>query len=933
MLERLDKIPWGELHAAYGPAEWVPEAIQDLLDPDPLERESARFRIADGIHHQQTADEATRHVVPFLIELTADSATPDRSRLLAFVAALVGSDSPDPVADQQADDRRIEKKIREYEAMPDSPTSFYQARWRDCQTAAWGEANVLFRLLEDCEAEVRVNAGLLLAVLVKDGAAVLPAEAPGLVAARLREAIADEADPVVRVGQVLALGTAASRFREARGWLRTIEEHAAPHEPAGLAAALRLIDLGEPLDEPAARRFVDRAVRFDAVACRALPWWSGPGLLDGPMSFVPVENALRKRAARLAKEHPWLRAEVESRASAGPAFERANALRLVKGRRRGPGDAPGQGPPIEVEPGADVIVRLAAFEAQVDRDGPIDGAAVPVVLETLANPDAAVRLRAARVVGALRSNDLLRSEEEFVAAVRGERDPDVVVQLCESLGRQPIVYPSARLLAGLVQAWIDAPEGPADPRLRRVLWMCLDGLASPAMADWLIDLVDHPAAVAARDPDRVQAVAMYRRFGLPEYQLRPVLAGWLRSNPDPRVRRAAVMSPWPDPSSPDQLPPADAILEALADDPSGSVRAAAAEAMAPFLMDVEFDPALAGAIVRALASALEEDPAWRVRMHAARNLGLAAPTEQEAQGVRSRQVSRHAALGQSSPGNEIAVEVLVRAAVEDSRHEVRSVACDSLQNVAAAVPGLLDRLRSSSTSPEARVRVRAAEALRHIGKPAVAEAVPVMLDILLGEADLDARRGIAQALWWLILWQDVTPWIEPLGRALDDPDAIVRSTIVRSLLRSGPSVAPLAGKLVELVGAEEDLEAARLFETLAAIGPPAAEVLPALVERLGAASTSAAVQLFAAKAVWAIGRDGPHLAAVLDALDRLAGEATERNRLEVIGQLRAMAMALPAEHPDRVRVLALFDAAGDRLPEERRASVRRMRKKLGPGPG
>jgi hypothetical protein len=82
MLERLEEVPWGELNAAYGPTEWVPEAIQELLDPDPEARESAPDRIEGGTFHQETADEATLHVVPFLIELAGDPATPDRTRLV-----------------------------------------------------------------------------------------------------------------------------------------------------------------------------------------------------------------------------------------------------------------------------------------------------------------------------------------------------------------------------------------------------------------------------------------------------------------------------------------------------------------------------------------------------------------------------------------------------------------------------------------------------------------------------------------------------------------------------------------------------------------------------------------------------------------------------------------------------------------------------------
>lgn len=178
--------------------------------PGPQARERALFRIAEGTYHQQTADEATPHVVPVLIELVADRATPNRARLLAFIAGLLSSQSLDLVADHDADDRRIEKKIREYEAMPDSPTSFYQARWRDRQTAAWGEAKALFGLLEDREAEVRAHAGLVLAVLVKEGAAGLLPEAPGLVASRLRESIAG-------IGQLRALATALPAEHPDRG--------------------------------------------------------------------------------------------------------------------------------------------------------------------------------------------------------------------------------------------------------------------------------------------------------------------------------------------------------------------------------------------------------------------------------------------------------------------------------------------------------------------------------------------------------------------------------------------------------------------------------------------------------------------------------------------------------------------------------------------
>jgi hypothetical protein len=51
MLERLDELEWGELQAAYGPAEWVPETLRDLLDPDPYVREEKLGLLEGGTFH------------------------------------------------------------------------------------------------------------------------------------------------------------------------------------------------------------------------------------------------------------------------------------------------------------------------------------------------------------------------------------------------------------------------------------------------------------------------------------------------------------------------------------------------------------------------------------------------------------------------------------------------------------------------------------------------------------------------------------------------------------------------------------------------------------------------------------------------------------------------------------------------------------------
>ena len=104
MLERLDEVKWGELQAAYGPAEWVPETLRGLLDPDPYVRSEALDLLEGGTFHQSGPDEATPYVVRFLIELAASPATPDRPRLLIYVANFLDPFSIDPDIDAEVAD-------------------------------------------------------------------------------------------------------------------------------------------------------------------------------------------------------------------------------------------------------------------------------------------------------------------------------------------------------------------------------------------------------------------------------------------------------------------------------------------------------------------------------------------------------------------------------------------------------------------------------------------------------------------------------------------------------------------------------------------------------------------------------------------------------------------------------------------------------------
>jgi hypothetical protein len=102
VLERVGEVPWGDLKTHFGPAEELPEVLRGLLDPDPEARSEALCWLEGLTFCLEEINEATSHVIPFLIELAASPETPDRPPLLLFLARLVGSDRVDPEPDPGA---------------------------------------------------------------------------------------------------------------------------------------------------------------------------------------------------------------------------------------------------------------------------------------------------------------------------------------------------------------------------------------------------------------------------------------------------------------------------------------------------------------------------------------------------------------------------------------------------------------------------------------------------------------------------------------------------------------------------------------------------------------------------------------------------------------------------------------------------------------
>lgn len=89
MLESLDTIDWAATSHAYGEASDVPRLIRDLLSTTDGVRNAAAASLFSNIYHQGSVYPATVLALPFLIELLASDATPDRETVVLLVASIL----------------------------------------------------------------------------------------------------------------------------------------------------------------------------------------------------------------------------------------------------------------------------------------------------------------------------------------------------------------------------------------------------------------------------------------------------------------------------------------------------------------------------------------------------------------------------------------------------------------------------------------------------------------------------------------------------------------------------------------------------------------------------------------------------------------------------------------------------------------------------
>ncbi|MFF3853965.1 hypothetical protein [Micromonospora sp. NPDC002575] len=94
-LAGLDRVPWGSLHHAYGPAVDVPGQLRALRSADPPARRRALSELSGNVYHQGTRWGASHHVVPFLVAIADDPATGDRAAVAGLLRAVVLGDRRD----------------------------------------------------------------------------------------------------------------------------------------------------------------------------------------------------------------------------------------------------------------------------------------------------------------------------------------------------------------------------------------------------------------------------------------------------------------------------------------------------------------------------------------------------------------------------------------------------------------------------------------------------------------------------------------------------------------------------------------------------------------------------------------------------------------------------------------------------------------------
>ncbi|MFD5015384.1 HEAT repeat domain-containing protein [Streptomyces chartreusis] len=246
MLDGLHDIDWASMEHAYGSAEEIPALLTALASPDAAERHKAFDRFYGAVHHQGSVYPPTAATLPFLFELTADRAAPDRAAVVALLVSI----------GRESLERGFEDDGTEIDYYP--PTGYAQA------IGFLRERGAAFvELARDRDPDVRLAAIPGLGLFIDDtdlATGVLCerlAAEPG-VAARLR---------IVEAAAALALRLPAAS-PQIRDWLGGLASDPAQDSTTRLAA---LVQQARCAPEEIGEGVVPAAVGLLRESARALP--------------------------------------------------------------------------------------------------------------------------------------------------------------------------------------------------------------------------------------------------------------------------------------------------------------------------------------------------------------------------------------------------------------------------------------------------------------------------------------------------------------------------------------------------------------------------------------------------------------------------------------------------------------------------------------
>ena len=193
MLDELDAIPWRALRHALGDASNVPRLLRMLTADDHDERQAALKQLFACLLHQGAVYEATPYALPFLFELLAQEATPDKS-WVAFLIASIADGQGYLSAHSAGNEQRWRQLLAERGTTLEAELRIEDEIVHGVETEVGRQLQLLIPFLNDGQSEIRAAVARALGRQTSQARALL---AP-LLAAEARETASDARDALHR---------------------------------------------------------------------------------------------------------------------------------------------------------------------------------------------------------------------------------------------------------------------------------------------------------------------------------------------------------------------------------------------------------------------------------------------------------------------------------------------------------------------------------------------------------------------------------------------------------------------------------------------------------------------------------------------------------------------------------------------------------------